>query len=246
MLAKDFAATIVRGSSFPFLPPTTGRYRTKRDVCPLAKRSSGGRSYDGENARKSGKGDSYQGKKRRRGRPAWLRSPDDTPLRDGNRDRLMGLLTDRAARTLLYYYYELNPTLFGWFSTYLQEHKIPKDGNWDDVSGETFMRGLLTTPMEETRWGQTVGVDSMYDCTGGFLVDPRNVAKRIMEIRSQIAKEWIEELNTVSEENALLMRESILSSFSLNDIPTTAEPSEIIGNSKVDDEPDDSAGGGDD
>lgn len=60
-----------------------------------AGRSSGGRSYDGENARKSGKGSSYENKKRRRGRPAWLRSPDDTPLRDGNRDRLMGLLTDR-------------------------------------------------------------------------------------------------------------------------------------------------------
>jgi hypothetical protein len=246
MLAKDFAATLVRGSYFPFVPPTTARYRNTRDLRPLAKRSSGGRSYDGENARKSDKGDSYQSKKRRRGRPAWLRSPDDTPLRDGNRDRLMGLLTDRAARTLLYYYYELNPTLFGWFSKYLQEHKIPKDGNWDDVSGETFLRGLLSTPMEETRWGQTAGFDSMYDCTGGLLVDPRNVAQRIMEIRSQIAKEWIEELRTVSEENALIMRESILSSFSLNDIPTTAEPSEMLNERGLDDAPDDSAGGGDD
>ena len=63
----------------------------------VAKRPSGGRSYDGDNARRSQKGDSYSNKKRRRGRPAWLRSPDDTPLRDGNRDRLMGLLTDRYA-----------------------------------------------------------------------------------------------------------------------------------------------------
>ena len=37
-------------------------------------------------------------KKRRRGRPAWLRSPTDSPYRDGNRDRLIGLLTDRCAR----------------------------------------------------------------------------------------------------------------------------------------------------
>lgn len=34
--------------------------------------------------------------KRRRGRPAHLRSPTDSPLRDGNRDRLVGLLTKRS------------------------------------------------------------------------------------------------------------------------------------------------------
>jgi hypothetical protein len=62
-------------------------------VC--VRKESGGRSYDGENARRSDKGSSYSSKNRRRGRAAWLRSPDDTPLRDGNRDRLMGLLTDR-------------------------------------------------------------------------------------------------------------------------------------------------------
>lgn len=33
--------------------------------------------------------------KRRRGRPAHLRSPDDSPLRDGNRDMMVGLLTER-------------------------------------------------------------------------------------------------------------------------------------------------------
>lgn len=61
------------------------------------RRESGGRSYDGQNARRSGKGKSYTNSNRRKGRPAWQRSPDDTPLRDGNRDRLMGLLTDRYA-----------------------------------------------------------------------------------------------------------------------------------------------------
>ncbi len=39
----------------------------------------------------------------RRGRPAWTRDPNDTPLRDGNRDRLIGFLTERAAKTLLVY-----------------------------------------------------------------------------------------------------------------------------------------------
>lgn len=146
------------------------------------RRESGGRSYDGENARRSERGKSYTNSNRRKGRPAWQRSPDDTPLRDGNRDRLMGLLTDRygfddcccrrccfcccdlclcvcvcrAAKTLLYYFFEMNPTLYGWFMQYMKEHKIPKEGSWDDISGETFLRELLTTPIEETNWGKQV------------------------------------------------------------------------------------------
>ena len=80
----------------PTLKPNMARAQQRAGLRVLAKRESGGRSYDGENARKSGKGQSYTNKNRRRGRPAWQRSPDDTPLRDGNRDRLMGLLTDRC------------------------------------------------------------------------------------------------------------------------------------------------------
>lgn len=69
------------------------------------RKESGGRSYDGENARRSGKGKSYTNSNRRKGRPAWQRSPDDTPLRDGNRDRLMGLLTDRYVMKCMLYAY---------------------------------------------------------------------------------------------------------------------------------------------
>jgi hypothetical protein len=257
---------------------------------------SGGRSYDGSNARKSDKGGSYKNNKRRRGRPAWLRSPDDTPLRDGNRDRLMGLLTNRsdtlylllsfqmahahakdyradfldtasfddipcdflvtlsfrASKTLLYYFFELNPTLYGWFTQYMKDHPIPKDGNWDDISGETFLRELMAQAYTETSWGQQRGLPEMYDCTGYLGVDPRNIAQRIMEIRSQIAKEWIEELKAVSEENALLMRESLVSSFSLENV-TVAEPGNDANNDgfvhpemMMDPEVDDSAAGADD
>ena len=49
-----------------------------------------------DNRARSHKGQNFEDKKRRRGRPAHLRSPYDTPLRDGNRDRLIGLLTDRC------------------------------------------------------------------------------------------------------------------------------------------------------
>lgn len=74
------------------IPPTRG---SAKSVVVCVRKETGGRPYDGENARRSNKGSSYSNKNRRRGRAAWLRSPDDTPLRDGNRDRLMGLLTDR-------------------------------------------------------------------------------------------------------------------------------------------------------
>jgi hypothetical protein len=139
---------------------------------------------------------------------------------------------------------ELNPTLFGWLNNYMKDHKIPKDGNWDDVSGETFLRELLQAPIQETRWGETVGVNSLFDCTGSILVNPRDVAQRIMEIRTQIAKEMIDDLKQVSEENALLMRETVLSSFTLNEMPV-AEGGEDGAYNPLG-SVDDSAAGGDD
>ena len=44
-------------------------------------------------------------------------------------------------------------------------------------------------------------------------VDPRSMAQRIMDIRSQLAKEWVEDLSDVSEENALLLRETAAASL---------------------------------
>ncbi len=221
------------------------------------RRQSGGRQYGGEHSAKSSRG--FSNAKRRKGRAAHLRSPDDTPLRDGNRDRLMGLLTERAAKTLLYYMFETNPTLYGWFNTYLKvrcmsstldcrrvphaltlflraplvhsftrslvrsftrsfkkENEIPREGSWDDVSGETFLRKLLSLQMEETSWAQQVGVENIYNSFGGLIVDPRNVAQRVMEVRGQLAKEMIQDLQQVSEENSLLMRETLLTSLSLD------------------------------
>lgn len=136
------------------------------------RRQSGGRQYGGEYSKKSDHGASFSNAKRRKGRAAHLRSPDDTPLRDGNRDRLMGLLTERAAKTLLYYFFEMNPTLYGWFNMYLKENEIPREGNWDDISGETFLRTLLSMQIEETSWGKQVGVENLYNSFGGLIVDP--------------------------------------------------------------------------
>jgi hypothetical protein len=88
-----------------------------------------------------------------------------------------------------------------------------QDGKWDDVSGETFLRRLLSLPVQGTRWGEHSGADPMYDATKYFGVDPRGIAQRVMEIRSQLAREMAQDLAGVAEENALLMRETLASSL---------------------------------
>ncbi|CAK0769965.1 hypothetical protein CVIRNUC_003720 [Coccomyxa viridis] len=188
--------------------------------------SSGDRRRDGARER-SRKGNSYENKTRRKGRPAHKRSPDDTPLRDGNRDRLIGLLTERATRTLLYYLSETNQHVYHWLIVYIRDNPIPRSGSWDDISGETFLRGLLSQSIQLAQY--SVGRDKMYDHFGACGVDPRNLAQRIMEIRTQLASEMIDDLKDIAEENSLLLRETIFSSFSLDhvvDHPLEAEPEE--------------------
>ena len=126
---------------------------------------------------------------------------------DPNRDRLIGLLTERAARTLLYYLSETNLNVYHWFLCYMKENPIPRvsglacpgpasnaiilsssmsccrnlamvvpctdlvvyvigdaellkrgsvsalqNGHWDDVSGEGFLRKLLSQPIGEAKY----------------------------------------------------------------------------------------------
>jgi hypothetical protein len=37
-------------------------------------------------------------------------------------------------------------------------------------------------------------------------VDPRSIAQRIMDIRTQLSEEFIQELQAIAEENSLLLR----------------------------------------
>jgi hypothetical protein len=95
------------------------RRRTNGHQLPLSARVPGRDTRDdgGPSLRaRSAKGTLYMSATRRRGRPAHQRSPDDSPLRDGNRDRLIGLLTLRAAKTLEYYFMETNLTYHHWLS----------------------------------------------------------------------------------------------------------------------------------
>lgn len=195
--------------------PLAAIYRKERHVIVAANRQ-GGDARDGDPARRdfysrSRKGKAYEKKNRRRGRPAHTRSPDDTPLRDGNRDRLMGLLTERAVKTLLFYLMETNLNLHYWLSAFLAAHPIPREGSWDDVCGETFLRTLLGMPVQEAKY--SVGRTQMYDTVKGMGVDPRSLAQRIMDIRRQLAIEFVIDLNEVPEENLLLLRESLSSSL---------------------------------
>ncbi|KAG2488321.1 hypothetical protein HYH03_013171 [Edaphochlamys debaryana] len=122
----------------------------------------------------------------------------------------MGLLTERAAKTLSYYLLETNQNIHHWVNRFIQEHPIPRDGNWDDVSGDTFLRTLLSMQMEEASpWGR----DQLFHNTSVSDVDPRSIAQRIMEIRTELAKEFIQDLQQVAEENKLLQLETLQASL---------------------------------
>ncbi|KAG1665227.1 hypothetical protein FOA52_011415 [Chlamydomonas sp. UWO 241] len=97
-----------------------------------------------------GKGKSFERSDRRRGRPAYLRSPDDTPLRDANRDFMLGVLTARAAKTLVIYLEGTNAYASQWLLRFLEQHPITLSGTWEDISGDTFLRQLISTPAEES------------------------------------------------------------------------------------------------
>lgn len=182
--------------------------RPRRSKVPVIVAEGNG---DGSNRPRSSKGKSYDNSKRRKGRPAHTRSPYDSPLRDGNRDRLVGLLTERAAKTLLCYLMETNLNVYHWLLAFLKENPIPRNGNWDDVSGETFLRTLLSMPVEVAKF--ETGRDPMFDNVVACGVDPRSIAQRIMEIRSQLSKEFIQDLTAVDEENSILLRETLQNSL---------------------------------
>ena len=108
--------------------------------------------------------------------------------------------------------------LYHWLNAYQKANPIPREGQWDDVSGDTFLSTLMLKPPEQAR-GQP-HVDPMYDCTKPLTVDPRQIAQRIMDIRMALAKELIEELHCINEENMRLLRKTLMASLS---VPTTGD-----------------------
>ena len=86
-------------------------------------------------------------------------------MRDGNRDRLIGLLTERAVKTLMCYLMETNMNVYQWLVRFYQANPIPRNsGNWDEVSGEAFLRRLLAMPIEEARYQTVRAAAHAVDC----------------------------------------------------------------------------------
>jgi hypothetical protein len=169
------------------------------------------KGLDGSPEPKHLKGSSFEKKYRRRGRPAYLRSPDDTPLRDANRDFMLGVITARACRTLIVYLQETNLTAAQWLVTYMQENPLTLTGSWEDISGDNFVRKLLTKPVEAASYD--LGREDLYNNAATIGVDPRSIAQRILQIRYEIAKELIQDLQLVPEDNNQLLRETLTMSL---------------------------------
>ena len=57
--------------------------------------------------------------------PVKLRFPADAGVVD-RRDRVVGLLTERSAKTLLFYLQETNLNLYYWLTAFMQAYPIPR------------------------------------------------------------------------------------------------------------------------
>lgn len=193
-----------RGS--PILASLGGNSRRGKDQDP------DDRGFDTTPSPKFSKGKNFEKADRRKGRPAHLRSPDDSALRDANRDIMLGVLTARASRTLIVYLQETNLNLAHWLASFMRANPISlSSGSWEDISGDTFLKTLLKMPVEQASYD--VGRDELYDNSSSIAVDPRNIAQRILEIRLQLSKEFIEDLTLVNEDNTELLRQSLRSSL---------------------------------
>ena len=153
----------------------------------------------------AGQKDGMGGPRNRTGR---THDPYSTPLRDANRDRLYGMLTARAAATLLTYLTELNKTTAQFFQEYMAAHPIPyaywESGKVKDVSGETFIQGLLTMGPRH--------IDEKYR-QSYITVDPPALAVRLLDIRLALRDEFVADLAWVKEENADIMKVACMSNL---------------------------------
>jgi hypothetical protein len=74
---------------------------------------------------------------------------------------------------------------------YMRQNPIPAEGSWDAVSGEEFLRGLLTEGVDITSYKGGVK-DPLFSCVGSIGIDPRSLGQRIMDIRTALADEFVQ------------------------------------------------------
>ena len=109
---------------------------------------------------------------------------------------------------MLHYCTETNQHLHGWLSSYVEANPIPTLGSWEDISGDTFLLGLLQQNVVAEIKARP-GMDPLFDCSPTLSIDPRQVAQRIMDIRSALAEEFIEDLKGVQDDNLQLLRDCL-------------------------------------
>lgn len=74
---------------------------------------------------------------------------------------------------------------------YIRQNPIPVEGSWDAVSGEEFLRNLLTAGVDQTTYEGGVK-DPLFSSFGSIGIDPRAIGQRIMDIRTALAQEFIQ------------------------------------------------------
>ncbi|KAG1667239.1 hypothetical protein FOA52_009804 [Chlamydomonas sp. UWO 241] len=129
-----------------------------------------------------------------------------SPLRAQTREFMLGVLTARATRTLTVYLQETNQALGHWLMRFQSENPITLSGTWEEISGDSFVRKLLSMPIEEAHWGVGVGMGGSAPPGSGICVDPRSIAQRILQIRAQLAREVAQDLRLVQDDNDEFLR----------------------------------------
>ena len=142
--------------------------------------------------------------------------------------RLFGLLTQRAAITLVFYLHETNQVLCKWFSNFVAANPVPRSGSNDESSGDELLRKLLCLGEQRIDnpcvHGHRSNCLKAHPMSSPFLLrytfesfsfDPGSLVSRLLEVRAELAREWAEDLRWVKAENADLLRSNLQCSLQL-------------------------------
>lgn len=92
---------------------------------------------------------------------------------------------------MTYYLYETNPNVYQWLTIFIKENPIPQDGAWDDVSGDNFLRKLLSMPVEHASYNM-VALEPLMPCMGAQATSS-SITKLLkgMRLNFQDEQAWI-------------------------------------------------------
>lgn len=112
---------------------------------------------------------------------------------------------------MIIYLQETNVVACQWLMTFMNANPITLSGSWEEISGDAFLKKLLSMPVQEHRFQN--GCEDIHNNFSAIAVDPRSIAQRILEVRAQLAKELIQDVALVPEDNDLLLQQSLLASL---------------------------------